>query len=137
MRLIHTFRTAEGLPRAATTFAMGTPPLCASLVACPVDALRGWLKGRCPLERGCAVETAHVLSHTYQKLVDTAIAADAVWYASTGHALAIVSSDEDMIPALITARSFGVRTAWVAHTETVRPPYDATVAASGVECLAC
>ena len=137
-RLLHTLRVEAGLPRFTWDSFEPTPLECALPRACTAKGLERWLRGHCP-ERpsGCPVATAQVVTHRRQKLVDTLLVADAVWLASEGNHVAVVSNDEDMIPALVTARQFESRVFWLCRGGLARPTYRAVLNSHEVECLEC
>lgn len=135
--IVDTARTGTGLTRYHLSIAQ--PPY-ASCTAPPGDCLawhlRSWLKGRCPHESGCPVTPDDVLSYRYQKLVDTSLVADAVFLASNGNSVAVVSDDEDVIPGIITAASFGNRAFWVS-SKVPRAPYELPLRRSGAMHIVC
>jgi uncharacterized LabA/DUF88 family protein len=121
-RLIDTYREERGFRRYHMNV-LGAPPReCHVPGACAVFHLRSWARGRCPTS-DCLVSVQDVASYRQQKLVDTTLVADTVWLAMQGDAVVVVSEDEDVIPGLLTAKSFGGVVAWVCGTPQPRGPY--------------
>src|SRR5262249_13327947 len=104
--------------------------------SCAIAQLRSWIKGRCPAAQ-CPVASQEAAHFRQQKLVDTALVADVVWGASQGRTIVVVSDDEDVIPGLLTARSYGSTVAWACRADRPREPYATLIARRGVEYLAC
>ncbi len=72
-----------------------TSPSC---VLAPIQRL--FATGKCP-EPGCTVTVDHIVSRSVQKLVDVMIFADMFFSLLNAHAeLAVVSSDDDLLPAI-------------------------------------
>ncbi len=133
----HTLRVIEGLPtRGKISLSVGAPG-CAYPSNCSIASLKSWVRGGCSLIPDCRVETTSVASHTIQKLVDTAVVSDTIWYASHGQSVAVVSDDEDVIPGLITARAFGAKVMWISRWPRVRLPYSTAIRQGGVEFITC
>ena len=88
---------------------------CANL-PCPIDALAGFLVSSvCPVA-GCRFTPTAVLHKMEQKLVDTMMVADMIFLAHNGEvAVAIVSSDDDMWPGIISALLAGTE---LIHVQT-------------------
>ena len=84
-----------------------------------------FVRGDCP-EQGCPVTSRLIVRRREQKLVDTMLAADVFFNVhSNAQQVAIVSSDDDLWPAINTALQFGVGVVHV-HTvtgHTTRPDY--------------
>ena len=84
-----------------------------------------FVRGDCPEQR-CPVTTQLIVRRREQKLVDTMLAADVFFNVhSNAYQIAVVSSDDDLWPAINTALQFGVE---VIHLHTVaghttRPDY--------------
>jgi uncharacterized LabA/DUF88 family protein len=75
--------------------------------------------GTCP-EPGCSFRLSDVLYRSEQKLVDTMMVTDLLYLAfSKTPALAIVSSDDDMWPAILAATQMGVKVVQI-HTRPGR-----------------
>ncbi len=75
------------------------------------------IRGSCP-ERNCEVTSQLMISRREQKLVDTMMAADVFFNAySNERRIAVVSSDDDLWPAIRTALQFGLD---VIHLHTLR-----------------
>jgi hypothetical protein len=67
---------------------------------CPMAEVRSvLLSGRCP-SAGCAFRTTDLLYRPQQKLVDTMLAIDLVHLATPGTTVAVVTSDDDIVPAM-------------------------------------
>jgi hypothetical protein len=135
-RLIHTFREQRGLTRHHIGLMPDSPVDCSLPGMCAVSQLRSWIKGKCPVD-SCPVNTDQVSYFRHQKLVDTALVADIVWGASQGRTIVVVSDDEDVIPGLLTARSYGRLITWACRSAKPREPYATIIARRGVEYLAC
>lgn len=74
-----------------------------------------FVKGRCP-EQDCEVTRPLVIRRREQKLVDTMLAADALFHThSEDRQIAVVSSDDDLWPAIRMALQFGL---YVVHVHT-------------------
>lgn len=144
-----TYRVKSGLPSNTLVWDDERPPSCTRPDACTLPLVRQWLqRGRCP-ERGdgCSVSLDRrrgggtrlppVVSHRQQKLVDTLLVADLVWLASQGEAVVVVSDDEDVIPGLLVAASYGTQVTWVCRDGRPRDIYGPTFSGVGVECLKC
>jgi uncharacterized LabA/DUF88 family protein len=135
-RLPYTFRSELGLGRYPVRIDKTPPSGCVTPAECHLHLLRAWIDGKCPNPQ-CAVKTESIASYRFQKLVDTAIVADAVWFARDGEDIVIVSDDEDVIPALIAARAAGRRVIWVCSTPSPRMQYKAIIAAHAIEYMQC
>lgn len=59
----------------------------------------------------------------HQKLVDSCIVADAIWFASKEEDVAVVSEDEDVIPGLLTASAFKRNVVWLNPAQGPRSWY--------------
>lgn len=83
---------------------------------CPIEAISVFLTtGYCPAD-GCRTTPSALISTTEQKLVDSMLIADLIHLAHSGEqSVAIVSSDDDMWPGIITAVHAG---AHVLHIQT-------------------
>lgn len=82
------------------------PPVAAGCVnaACPLTAMQAFISTRTCPEAGCTVTTADIITRPQQKLVDTMLTADAIYLAQNDpRLLCIVSSDDDLWPAIRTA----------------------------------
>ena len=76
-----------------------------------------FVRGHCP-EPDCRLTGPLVLRRREQKLVDTMLAADVFLDVySNERQIAVVSSDDDLWPAIRTALQFGVRVVHI-HTES-------------------
>ena len=76
-----------------------------------------FVRGHCP-EEGCKVTSRLVTRRREQKLVDTMLAADVFFNAYSNESqIAVVSSDDDLWPAIRTALQFGMA---VVHVHTIR-----------------
>jgi uncharacterized LabA/DUF88 family protein len=135
-KLMGTVRTQTGLSRYSVAIHKASPAHCARHTSCAIEGLRSWLRGFCPVE-SCPVHASEITTYREQKMVDAAIVADAVWLASREEPIAIVSNDEDVIPALITARSFGVLVVWFIRDAQPRSVYASLIAKHGIRCLEC
>lgn len=83
---------------------------------CPIDQVAEFFNsGQCPAP-GCRTTPAILMTYLEQKLVDTMIVADLLYLAHSGEpAVALVSSDDDMWPGILTAIHAG---AHVLHLQT-------------------
>lgn len=83
---------------------------------CPIDSLADFLTAnKCPVA-GCGFTTDAVIKIVEQKLVDTMIVADLIHLARAGApTIALVSSDDDMWPGIISCMTAG---AHVVHIQT-------------------
>jgi hypothetical protein len=103
--LHHTFRRRPFSGR--LYFKRPTAQQC-HIAPCPLDIVERFISGqRCP-ENGCTVEQDQVLERCEQKLVDTMLVSDLIFWASRPNhpILAVFSSDDDMWPGIRTALSF-------------------------------
>jgi hypothetical protein len=135
-RLIDTFREQTGLTRYHTAVRQDLPGSCFLPSGCPLPHLRSWFKGRCPTP-DCTVVADDVASFRQQKLVDTALVADLVWAASRGETVVVASDDEDVIPGLITAKSFGGLVAWASAAHSPRAPYAPIISLNDIRYIEC
>lgn len=76
---------------------------------CPLDIVDRFLTNQRCTEAGCTVKQESVLYRWEQKLVDTMLIADLIYWASRPQhpMLAVLSSDDDMWPGIRTAIAFG------------------------------
>ncbi len=83
---------------------------------CPIEAVAVFLNSEsCPVA-GCRTTPSALISATEQKLVDSMLTADLIHLAHSGEqSVAIVSSDDDMWPGIITAVHAGIH---VLHIQT-------------------
>lgn len=92
---------------------------------CPLDPIASFINTeRCPTN-GCAAKPNVLLSQEQQKIVDTLLVADLIHFAhSSPDPVALVSSDDDMWPGILSALRNG---ATVIHIQTgtfnQRSPY--------------
>jgi len=84
--------------------------------SCPLSPMVSFINsGHCS-EAGCAITTKHLLkAHGGQKLVDTMLVADLAYLGTIDAVIAVVSSDDDIWPGVITALVDG---AHVLHIRT-------------------
>jgi uncharacterized LabA/DUF88 family protein len=93
---------------------------------CPlISVFHLFTTGRCP-EAGCSARLSDVVYRSEQKLVDTMLVADLFYLAfSRIPTLAVVSSDDDIWPAILAATQLGATVIQI-HTRTgysTRPYY--------------
>ena len=90
---------------------------CAYVGRCPLrPGFELFVRGDCP-EQDCPVTSRLIVRRREQKLVDTMLAADVFFNVrSNVQQIAVVSSDDDLWPAINTALQFGVD---VIHLQTV------------------
>ena len=89
---------------------------CRHVDLCPLrPGYDFFVNGRCP-ERDCEITSRLVIRRREQKLVDAMLAAD-VFYCSRSDVrqIAVVSSDDDILPAIIMAMQCGL---YVVHVHT-------------------
>ena len=132
-----TCRVVPGISTRKIRFRTGLPGICPAPMHCPIVQLQIWARGACPNQPACQVRTSDIASHRTQKLVDTSIASDAVWFAANGKPVAIVSDDEDVIPALLSARALGTRVVWACRGAAPRESYAALLDEAEVEYVTC
>jgi len=119
--LPHTYRTHSDAP---ANLLIRTPrELRCFQRGCPADILSSLLTlGQCPIS-SCSRDISEMMSRTEQKLVDTMLVTDTIHIGSIGEPkLAIVSSDDDMWPGILTAMLAGTQ---VFHVQTIprsQPP---------------
>jgi hypothetical protein len=81
---------------------------CQNSTDCPLAPLEQFFRlKKCP-SAGCEVKQESVLSRSEQKLVDTMLVSDLIYFASRANdeLVAVVSSDDDMWPGIRTAMAF-------------------------------
>jgi hypothetical protein len=135
-RLPYTFRSERGLGRYPIKLEKPPPAGCCAPSQCHLHALRTWMDGNCP-NPACTVTSDSIASYRSQKLVDSAIVSDAVWVARDGEDVAVVSDDEDVIPALIAARAAGRRAVWICSSPSPRAQYKPLIANNAIEYIQC
>jgi uncharacterized LabA/DUF88 family protein len=83
---------------------------------CPIEVVADFINSQICPAAGCPATPSVLFTHVEQKLVDTMIVADLIYLAHRGDTtIAIVTSDDDMWPGIITAISAG---AHVVHVQT-------------------
>jgi uncharacterized LabA/DUF88 family protein len=104
--LPHTYRIRAESPRSASAKSART--LNCLNNGCPADALVSLFDtGRCPTV-SCNRGIEEMLSRSEQKLVDTMLVADTIFLANSSEPqIALVSSDDDMWPGMLTAMNIG------------------------------
>jgi hypothetical protein len=135
-RLLDTFRQYPGLTRHHIAVVADPPVACHSPAACGIAHLRSWIRGNCPVG-DCSVASTDAAHFRQQKLIDACLVADAIWGASQGQEIVVVTDDEDVIPGLITARWFGSPITWACRSTRPRSPYDALITRHGIGYLPC
>jgi hypothetical protein len=96
---------------------------------CPINPLTDFLNtGACPV-RGCLFTPAAVLKKLEQKLVDTMMVADMIYLARADNAaIAVVSSDDDMWPGILSGLVAGAQLIHIQTTGVKRVlPYKRNV----------
>jgi hypothetical protein len=103
--LVHTFRRRSGVPPLVCNTPSG---LNCSNPSCPAGPLSVLINSKgCPIA-GCTKGIGDFLSRAEQKLVDTMLVSDMIHLAfSREPMLAVVSSDDDLWPGMLTAMSSG------------------------------
>lgn len=110
----------ECAPKKTISHTLRTAPF-AKQVTCERPSVLGCMNARCPIEAvavflssgtcpatDCCTTSSQLISVTEQKLVDTMLTADLVYLAHSGQqTVALVSSDDDMWPGIITAIHVG------------------------------
>jgi hypothetical protein len=78
------------------------------MAECPVVTVHEFLRdGACPVST-CERSAEPFLTKSEQKMVDTMLIADLIYLATTGeNRIAVVSSDDDLWPGILTAMSMG------------------------------
>lgn len=90
--------------------------------SCPMGAVYAFFQNSgCP-DNQCPVSTQDLLFRGEQKLVDTMMLSDLIYYANAGYQiLTIVSSDDDLWPGILSALHYGAE---VRHVRTRPIPPD-------------
>ena len=92
--------------------------LCGSAASCPMATIESFIESqKCPTP-GCTVQQHQVLDKSEQKLVDTMLVADLLFWASqpSHPILAVLGSDDDMWPGIRTAAALAPPVIQI-HTE--------------------
>ena len=97
--------------------------------SCPLAAIPSFLKGKSCPEPNCSINADSLLFRPEQKLVDSMMLSDLLFYAHENHSpLAIVSSDDDLWPGILSALHVGAE---IRHIRTQRAsrfsPHYATI----------
>lgn len=84
------------------------PNNCIDHANCSLNNVKYWIKNGCP-NSSCLVKSNEVFSVREQKTVDISIACDLIYLAqqSSEDRILLVSDDDDFMPALISASSYG------------------------------
>ena len=116
-RLLHTYRL-RGVPEGLHC---RHPSSAGCLKAtCPLVPVYEFIERGCCPEIGCRIGPADLIYRGEQKLVDTMLAADVIYYAWTGEPeVCVVTSDDDLWPGMRTAMALGARILHV-HTRPAR-----------------
>lgn len=103
--LPHTFRERQGPPKLQC---QNATQLGCTLPMCPIDTVRDlFTRARCP-EQSCTRTIDQVILRSEQKLVDTMLVSDLIHFSGNGESvLAVVSSDDDLWPGILTALDLG------------------------------
>lgn len=135
--LSHPYLTIPGTVRRARlprlTLVAKSAANCCNFSTCGARHLTDWANGRCP-EKDCSVKTEEVIFAKTQKMVDTMLAADAVFIAAEDRAdcLVVASDDDDMLPALLTVRHFGKPLVLLTRRSIDRQRYDPILDSQGI-----
>jgi hypothetical protein len=116
--LTHTFRRRPFSDRLYCD--SPSQPVCGE-ISCPMHSIRTFFTDqKCP-SRSCIKVQSQFLYHYQQKLVDTMLAADLIYFSAqkTYPLLAVVSSDDDMWPGIRTAIAFSSK---IVQVHTRRSP---------------
>lgn len=95
---------------------------------CPLVSIPGFLQSnRCPTPN-CVVTAENLLHKNEQKLTDTMLVCDLVYLAilDKGCAVAVVSSDDDMLPGIRTAINVGASVLQIHTSPSRQTPRDYT-----------
>lgn len=133
-RLPHTMRAASGLPRARVRIESSPPHGCTAIHQCAALSLRHWLRKGCCPQPNCSAEAKEFARWNEQKMVDTTLVADMVLLAAKREDVAVVSDDEDMVPGLITAASFGGAVYWVCKSGAPRAALRNVFSTTSIRC---
>lgn len=110
--LFHTYRPRQG----HGGISCSNPSRLCSTSGCRMADTYAAFNNNCCPDPGCSVDTGRLFSRNEQKLVDSMVVADIFHAVSSGaRAIAVVSSDDDMWPGIMTAVEFGIR---VFHVRT-------------------
>lgn len=133
--LPHTHRLWRGLTpfRLADQIATVCP---LDPTSCPLHDLDHWRKGKCPRSSNCSRTTGAVANSERQKMVDTAIVADALTLARESRGwLVAVSNDDDIIPAVIAGRLLTNHLFLLRVGRRIESPYDPLLDRAGLTVL--
>jgi hypothetical protein len=135
-QLPHTIRIERGLPSASLDLIDGIPVSCKHPDDCAIFELRKWIKGRCPKKHeGCNITLSEVISYKKQKLVDTMLVSDLIWFSGKGEHVAALSDDEDVIPGLLAASTNPVNVYWICRNGRPREQYRSLFEFHRIRCL--
>jgi hypothetical protein len=126
-----TVRERRGMARLLRA---GAPTACIDIPNCTAPNVIEWSRKGCPAA-GCPVSHTDAFVCRQQKLVDILLCCDLITLARVGPdaRIFLISEDDDFIPALLLANSFGSEV-WHVRTQTVKPRfYDAMLLRSGVK----
>jgi hypothetical protein len=131
----HTLRRRSGLPSVRLA-EKPYPSGCVHESAdCPVKGLQRFARrgSRQCSAPGCAVTNRSAFRVPEQKMVDTLMACDAISLALHRHPTLLVSSDLDVLPAVVMANALaGGSVTWVRPEARSSKIYDADLAAFGI-----
>lgn len=130
--LLHTHRLWRGLsPFRLIDQVQAVCPL--DPLTCPLHELDHWRRGRCPRAVRCTRTTDAVASSERQKLVDTALVADAIILAQETDSWVVpVSNDDDIIPAVLAGQLLSKKVLLLRIGKRLASPYDAIIERSGI-----
>ena len=109
------------------------PTDCIDKQNCTVPRVVEWSRSGCPTA-GCPVLCTDAFVGRQQKLVDILLCCDLLTTASAGPQARVflVSEDDDFVPALLLARSYGASVWHVRTKPTKARLYDAMLLRSGI-----
>lgn len=121
--LSHTLRFWKGLAPFSISPTVDTCRLGSN--SCALQELDQWRRGRCPRFGDCGVATNEVTKSLRQKLVDTALVADAITLAHESEGwVAPVSNDDDILPGVVVASRQSRRVVFLRYGKHTSSPYD-------------
>lgn len=105
---------------------------CVAPGACSLHAIaQGMKDGSCPV-LSCSVSLAHIATRNEQKLVDTMLVADMMELGrQQAKALAVISSDDDLWPGILSAMLMGTHVFHFQSRSRATPPHYTGMAPTG------
>lgn len=92
---------------------------------CPIETVYKFFNTDCCLKAGCIIKPSDIMYRAEQKLVDTMLTADLIYYATNRtQVLCIVTSDDDLWPGIASALCNGVKILHMhTHSTRITPRY--------------